>query len=155
MDATVMMTPMCRRAITGLLIVVCGTIGCSSSRPPSERDAGVDSGTPRDAGLDAAADAGRRCAFAGITLPDGRPVPTCRRFGDDCTDGELWPMGQAVCQVGICCAGVVDPETCECRCGEGPGCLQQTCCRPSPELFPDLDPDVPTCLFSGQCERGF
>lgn len=54
----------------------------------------------------------------------------------DCPAG-----GRDICQLGVCCTGIVDPVTCECRCPGRTPCnesleVRETCCFPNENSDP-------------------
>jgi hypothetical protein len=132
---------------------------CSSAHEPEAFDAGVDAARAIDAGRDSSFDGGlvdaafdsalppNYCALADIRYPDdGTPQPTCEALGESCGDATNLPDEQGTCQLGLCCAGVVFPSTCECTCGLGPPCrgAGKRCCQTAPGL-------VPRCLDAAEC----
>lgn len=51
-----------------------------------------------------------------------------------CTIGSFC-LDFSTCQFGVCCSGVLDPETCYCRCNGGDPCVGEkgSCCRQGPD----------------------
>ncbi len=77
------------------------------------------------------------CPAKGKAPPEPGPMarakftPPGRCFGKKsrcATDAQCAPPF-STCQEGTCCSGVLDPETCTCRCAGGPPCSDgEMCC---------------------------
>jgi len=62
-------------------------------------------------------------------------TPPGRCFGkpSKCVSDAQCAPPFSLCQEGVCCSGQLNPDTCECRCGDGPACSpREVCCDAPP-----------------------
>jgi hypothetical protein len=114
-----------------LFLIAAVTGGCKESTTSGNRDLAVPD-------LSAAPDmAVGKCFSVG---------PHCWSTSD-CGDGVI-----SSCQLGRCCSGVVDPDTCVCHCAGGPPCPGgYLCCTGSPACYLAQDLGILKCRPEGEC----